>query len=100
MIFSASYDGEIAIFEKDVHGDFNRTRTMSVKKVSPLAGVTVLCFQHQRNILIIGTNMGQIYFMDVDKSKIISKCETRAGDIETFFYLRQDNILLSFSKKA
>lgn len=67
----------MAIFERDPHGDFNRTRSLSLKKVDPQATVSALCYEPQRNTLIIGTNTGDIYFMDVDKTKIISKCEPK-----------------------
>jgi len=58
IIFSASYDGEIAIFERDNNGDFNFTRTVSIKKMNGLSNITSLCFQHKRNTLAIGTNFG------------------------------------------
>jgi hypothetical protein len=70
------------VFERDGNGDFNNTRTLSIKKLCPQANVTSLSYQNKRNTLIIGTNMGEVYFLDIDKNKMISKCETRAGDIE------------------
>lgn len=59
-----------------------------------------MSFQNRRNTLIIGTNLGEVYFLDIDKNKMISKCETKSGDIESFVQLEEENILLSFSKKA
>lgn len=81
MIFSASYDGEISIFERDANGDFNHSRTVSIKKMSPSSNITSLCYQHKRNTLIIGTHLGEIFFLDIDKNKMISKCETKGGDV-------------------
>lgn len=100
MVFSASYDGEVAIFERDIHGDFNHLRSLSIRKVNPQATVSALCYEHNRNTLIIGTNIGDVYFMDVDKNKIITKCETHGGDIEHFIHFPEEAILLSFTKRA
>jgi hypothetical protein len=100
MIFSASSDGEVAIFDRDFHGDFNLYRSVSMKKMNPSATISTLCYQEKRNTAIIGTNTGEIFFVDIDKNKIISQCDTKAGDIEKFVHFEQDNILLSFSKKA
>jgi hypothetical protein len=49
--------------------------------------VTALSYQGKRNTLIIGTQTGEVYFLDIDKNKMISRCETKAGDIEEFIQL-------------
>lgn len=100
MIFSASQDGQLAIFERDKHGDFTHIRSLHLKKTDPLASVSALCYEPGRNMLIIGANTGDIYFVDVDKAKIISKSSPQAGDIEEFSILSSHSILLSFTKKA
>ena len=58
FIFSASYDGEITVFERDQNGDFNLVRNVSVKKLNAMANVTALSYQAKRNTLIIGTQTG------------------------------------------
>ena len=58
FIFSASYDGEIAVFERDQNGDFNLVRNVSIKKLNAIANVTALSYQAKRNTLIIGTQTG------------------------------------------
>ena len=74
MIFSASYDGEIAIFDRDIHGDFNIYRNISMKKMNSTSNITALCYQHSRYTLMVGTSSGEIIFVDIDKNKMISKC--------------------------
>jgi hypothetical protein len=75
-------------------------RNVSIKKLSASANVTALTYQAKRNTLIIGTQIGEVYFLDIDKNKVISKCETKAGDIEELIQLEEEHILLAFSKKA
>ncbi len=58
MIFSASADGDVAIFEKDPNGDFTHFRNISLRKLSQNANMTCLYYQHKRSTLIIGTNTG------------------------------------------
>lgn len=58
FIFSASYDGEIAVFERDQNGNFNLVRSVSIKKLNATANVTALSYQAKRNTLIIGTQNG------------------------------------------
>jgi hypothetical protein len=50
--------------------------------------------------LIIGTNLGEIYFIDIDNNKIVSTCETKAGEINFMIQLHELSILLVFSKKS
>ena len=100
MIFSASYDGEVAIFDRDIHGDFNIYRNISMKKMNSTSNITALCYQHSRYTLMVGTSSGEIIFVDIDKNKMISKCETKAGDVEKFISLEESHILLSFSRKT
>lgn len=73
-IFSASYDGEIAIFNRDAVGDFMFLRAFNLRKANPHAVVSSLDYHSPRNILIIGTNVGDTLFLDIDKNKIISFC--------------------------
>ena len=49
---------------------------------------------------MIGAQTGQIYFLDIDKNKLVSRCQTRAGDVEELVQLQDDTILLAFTKKA
>ena len=100
MIFSGSYDGEIAIYSRDAHGDYSLYRTISMRKFNPSSNMTCLCYQQKRNTLIIGTNAGEIFFIDIDKNKLVSKCDTRSGEIEKFVLFDQENLLLSFNKKT
>lgn len=49
-------------------------RSVSIKKLNATANVTALTYQAKRNTLIIGTQSGEVYFLDIDKNKMISKC--------------------------
>ena len=90
----------MALFDRDRHGDFNHYRTISIKKMSPGSSITALCYESKRNTLAIGTNSAELFFMDIDKNKLISRCETKGGEIEHLFHCQDEHVLLAFTKKT
>lgn len=76
MIFIGCQDGEIIVFGKDESHDYLHLRTLNPKRVESNLSIEVMEYEAKRNILMIGSNSGNILFMDVDKNKVTNIFKT------------------------
>ena len=70
-------DGEIVVFGKDESYDYNLLRNFNIKKFYGNAVVFGIEYEEKRNILVVGTNNGEIICMDVDKVRVINYIPTK-----------------------
>lgn len=100
MIFSASEDGEIAIFTPNTAGEFALYRSLHAHKLNPQAIVLALVYSRNKHLLVVGTNIGELYFVDIDKNRVICSCQTSVGEVQALIPLVDSPLILCFSKKA
>ena len=96
VIIGCCQDCEIPVFGKDESSDYVHLRTLNPRKSYPKISIQMIEYECKRNILIIGTNSGDVIFMDVDKNKVTNYIQTNAMVENVYFKLNYNipNVLI------
>jgi len=70
-------DGEIVVFGKDDSHDFILLRNFNIRKLYPNCLVLSVEYEEKRNLIILGTNSGDIVCMDVDKTRVANHIQAQ-----------------------
>ena len=70
-----------------------------MRKFNPAVTITALAYSAHRSILTIATNVGEVYFIDVDKGKKLSqfKCPS---DVASLHVVPDEQVMLCVGRKG
>ena len=74
-------------------------RTLTPKKTHADLVIECLEYEGKRNILIIGSNTGDILFMDVDKNKLTNVFQSNSSEIQNICLKPTVPMVVAFNKK-
>lgn len=79
--------------------DYIHLRTLNGKKTHPNISIESVEYEAKRNIIMLGTNQGEILFLDVDKNKITHEIKIDHCEILAFLLKLEMSLLLCVTKK-